>query len=109
MRNSQRIKLGYSDILVTDPAGLGQLLPERPLPGLSMFGAVTGYGAATLLFVFSTVFWLSLAALFGTFVAAANSLMNCDWVNFAILSPCESLILPVVRRLRASARSGTFE
>jgi hypothetical protein len=68
--------------------------------GLVMFGAVAGYGAATLVFAFSTVLWLSLAALL--------ALGAFDMVSMAIRGSLVQLDTPDDMRGRVSGVNGVF-
>jgi MFS family permease len=105
------------DILMTGPWGLGLLraapavgallmsfwLARHPLQrkvGMIMFGAVAGFGLATLVFAVSTVLWLSLAALFllGAF----------DMVSMVIRGALVQLDTPDEMRGRVSSVNAVF-
>ncbi len=106
-----------SDILKAGPMGYGLLRAApslgavlmavvtvhlRPWPkaGQAMLLAVAGFGVATIVFGFSTSFWLSLAAL-------AISGM-CDNVSVIIRSTLTQLITPNAMRGRVSAITFLF-
>jgi MFS family permease len=105
------------DILHVGPIGLGFLrsapaagafamaftLTRRPIRravGLKMFGAVALFGAATIVFGLSTVFWVSLAALF---VLGAS-----DMVSVNVRASLIQLSTPDAMRGRVSAVSVLF-
>lgn len=106
-----------SDILHVGPIGLGMLrsapavgaglvgavLALRPLrhhAGLWLFGGVTVFGLATLVFSFSTAFWLSLLALVATGAG--------DMVSVFVRVTLIQLHTPEAIRGRVSAVSSMF-
>ena len=106
-----------SDILHTGPWGLG-LLRAAPAAGaflmslwlahftmerhvgMTMYGAVAGFGVATLVFAVSTTLWLSLAALF--------ALGAFDMVSVVIRGALVQLDTPDEMRGRVSAVNAIF-
>jgi MFS family permease len=105
------------DILHTGPWGLG-LLRAAPAAGallmslwlarhtmqrsvgMTMYGAVAGFGIATLVFALSTTLWLSLAALF--------ALGAFDMVSMVIRGALVQLDTPDAMRGRVSAVNAIF-
>jgi MFS family permease len=105
------------DILHTGPWGLG-LLRAAPAVGAlamslwlarhmlqrgvgyTMFGAVAGFGVATLVFALSTSFWVSLGALF--------MLGALDMISMVIRSALVQLETPDAMRGRVSAVNSIF-
>jgi MFS family permease len=105
------------DILHTGPWGLG-LLRAAPAAGallmslwlarhtmqrrvgVTMYGAVAGFGIATLVFAVSTTLWLSLAALF--------ALGAFDMVSMVIRGALVQLDTPDAMRGRVSAVNAIF-
>jgi MFS family permease len=105
------------DILHTGPWGLGLLraapavgallmslwLARHTLErrvGLTMYGAVAGFGVATVVFAVSTTLWLSLAALF--------ALGAFDMVSMVIRGALVQLETPDAMRGRVSAVNAVF-
>ncbi|MEM6049447.1 MFS transporter [Erwinia sp. P7711] len=105
------------DILHTGPWGLGLLrgapavggllvgfwLSSRTLErhvGMTMFGAVAGFGVATLIFAFSKELWLSVLALF--------ALGGFDMVSVVIRGSLVQLDTPDEMRGRVSAVNSIF-
>ncbi|WLS80340.1 MFS transporter [Erwinia pyri] len=105
------------DILHTGPWGLGLLrgapavggllvgfwLSSRTLErnvGMTMFGAVAGFGVATLVFAFSRELWLSMLALF--------ALGGFDMVSVVIRGSLVQLDTPDEMRGRVSAVNSIF-
>ncbi|MDW8847249.1 MFS transporter [Erwinia sp. MMLR14_017] len=105
------------DILHTGPWGLGLLrgapavggllvgfwLSSRTLErhvGMTMFGAVAGFGIATLVFAFSKELWLSILALF--------ALGGFDMVSVVIRGSLVQLDTPDEMRGRVSAVNSIF-
>jgi MFS family permease len=105
------------DILHTGPWGLGllrgapalgavamtALLAQRPIAsraGIRMFQGVIVFGAATIVFALSHLFWLSLAALF---VMGAG-----DAVSVVVRTSLVQLLTPDAMRGRVSAVNGLF-
>lgn len=105
------------DILHTGPWGLGLLrgapavggllvgfwLSSRTLErhvGMTMFGAVAGFGVATLVFAFSKELWLSILALF--------ALGGFDMVSVVIRGSLVQLDTPDEMRGRVSAVNSIF-
>lgn len=105
------------DILHTGPWGLGLLrgapavgglivgfwLSHRALQrnvGMTMFAAVAGFGAATLVFAFSTSLWLSMLALF--------ALGGFDMISMVIRGALVQLDTPDDMRGRVSAVNSIF-
>jgi len=105
------------DILHTGPWGLGLLrgapavggllvgfwLSSRTLErhvGMTMFGAVAGFGVATLIFAFSKELWLSVLALF--------ALGGVDMVSVVIRGSLVQLDTPDEMRGRVSAVNSIF-
>ncbi|QWA13065.1 MFS transporter [Sodalis ligni] len=105
------------DILHTGPWGLGLLrgapavgallmgfwLSRRALEhrvGMIMFGAVAGFGIATLVFALSTVLWLSLVALF--------ALGAFDMISMVIRGALVQLDTPDEMRGRVNAVNSIF-
>ncbi len=75
-------------------------LPPMRRAGRSLFWCVTGFGIATIIFGFSTIFWLSLGALF--LVGAFDS------VSVIIRGSIVQLITPDEMRGRVSAVNNIF-
>jgi MFS family permease len=105
------------DVLHTGPLGLGLLraapavgalamslwLARRAIErrvGLTMFAAVAGFGAATVVFALSTRLWLSLAALV--------ALGACDMVSVVIRSALAQLDTPDAMRGRVNSVNAVF-
>lgn len=105
------------DVLHTGPVGLGLLraapavgalamslwLARRAIErrvGLTMFGAVAGFGVATCAFAFSTQLWLSLAAL--------CALGAFDMVSVVIRSSLVQLDTPDAMRGRVNSVAAVF-
>jgi MFS family permease len=105
------------DILLTGPWGLGLLraapavgallmslwLARHPLQrnvGMIMFGAVAGFGLATLVFAVSTLLWISLVALF--FLGAS------DMISMVIRGALVQLDTPDEMRGRVSSVNAVF-
>ena len=78
---------------------LAHLRPFR-LPGRSMLWAVAGYGVATIVFGFSRLMWLSLAALFG--VGAF------DMVSVVVRQTLVQTLTPNAMRGRVNAVNSVF-
>jgi len=106
-----------SDILHTNTIGLGVLraapavgallmslaLARRSIEsrvGLTMFGAVAGFGVGTLVFAFSTTLWLSVLALF--------ALGAFDMVSVVIRSALVQLDTPDAMRGRVNGVNAIF-
>jgi MFS family permease len=105
------------DILYTGPWGLGLLRAApaagallmslwltrhtlRRRVGLTMYGAVAGFGVATVVFAISTTLWLSLLALF--------ALGAFDMVSVVIRGALVQLDTPDAMRGRVSAVNAVF-